>query len=382
MLSYWALLLCAYTTSAVVPNNYFLNPVKHIDMSNKTVGAGYQILNNGTTHLYYNINQGYSAVKAVVKYVPHTFFFYKDGVKVYIRDDKCRFLCVNICGQVFLSPVRFRNVCRFVLHPTAENSIKIYTVIGDAAQPVYKTLEFAADKNLLTTQVGQINETSASTDFNLNVPPLVEERHQNNCLKIQETVRLNLDASPTNWCKLPDLQQIKGPRQKVAHIGDKTQTIYNIQLNEETFVSETGVGADRSTYFFKYNVGANQLVFANSANCKFMCQNKCGSVYFTHTFNADCIARLHYGRGLNKKYVRFDNSNLYMSLNISRLGYSEMPMSSISFVAGIAKSDKVCSFNLQTDAPADEQCKNKAALLLTLPFITMFIQILVSVMVK
>jgi hypothetical protein len=379
MLLFWALVLCAHAAHAA-PENTFFDPIKHINLTNKTVGVGYQLLNNGTAHLYYNTNQGYSAVKAVVEYVPHTFFFYKDDFKVYIRDDRCRFLCINMCGQVFLSPVRFRNVCRFVLHQTAATSVKIY---GET-QLANKTLKFAADKNLLTSQSGtQWNDTNdASTNFNLIVPPLVEERYQKSCLKIKETVRLNLDASPANRCKLPDLRQIKEPRQRTSHIGDKTQTIYNLQLNEEVYVSETGVSADRNTYFFKYYVGTNQIILANAANCKFLCQNKCGRVYFTTTFNPDCTTKMHFSRGSNKKYLRFENSKLYASVNESRLDYSQTPLTPITFVAGIAKSDKVCTFNLQTDAPADEQCKNQAALVFSLPFLTMFIQILMSVVLK
>nr|ANY57623.1 PlxyGVORF104 protein [Plutella xylostella granulovirus] len=329
--------------------NITYSPFYRIDkFSNKSIGIGYGLLYNKTDYLYYKNANEYSNISTVTKRQKHTFYFYKDTFrndgKFYIRDDNCKFMCLNPCGHVFMSSTIFTHICKFFIKPV-NDSVKIFTK-SRATPFTYKSLKYNEKSNELVGELYLNSEDDVTASFSL-VGDV--ESFQTYCKKIGETKQKNLDLSTEERCTTPVIEDTPDYQKKIV-VAYEFKNVYDIKVGDNSIFigsdAKLSAYSDLNTKFYKHTVGVNSVVFKHAKSCKYLCVTGCGQTYMTSDYNEDCTIRLDMSRTSSEFYFRVIKHNKYMYLNNTWLDLRDKPKTYFKlYETNVATIQELCADN-------------------------------------
>ncbi|UXX41917.1 fgf-2 [Psilogramma increta granulovirus] len=281
--------------------------VRGLYKSNKNHGVGY------TIGVYRdNVNLYVEHESPIVRSIPsnYTFYFYNDNNKFYIRNNMCNFLCVDVCGMAFMSPVRYKHYCKFYINSTRTGNVAIFLVNKNGKR---RNLKFDAIQNIL--KIDKTTTDSEEYPFVLKNGPI---HHQNECRPIARTVQqiLNVNTEECNPLKKNKNKNFSGVGRGGVEVSIKRDDhqyygMRLIKINDDDNDDDNNIQfLQRNHLFVKHNIIPGVYVLQNAITCEFVCQNSECGVYMSNVNNGQCKVHLMTNRD-NSFYVRLHNSNNY-----------------------------------------------------------------------
>ncbi|ABC61236.1 FGF-2 [Choristoneura occidentalis granulovirus] len=268
-----------------------VSPYTYLSTTNKNDGIGFTIGVNNDTNLYSELST-YTVKSTTANY---TYYFYKDKNKFYIRDSNCNFLCVNSCGSVFLSHIRYRHFCKFNIKKI-HNKYSIY-----AGNHTNRVLEFKKDDNLLKAKI--VSNTNNFVDENtLFILKNEPKPNPTKCVQISKTEQKLL---------------AKDQRCQLNTILNNTVSLSNIDVfvkkDNKKYYKLLMKSSEYDKVFIKHFYINNVYVLQDVNTCKYLCQNeKCG-VYMSNENTEECKIKIDQGK--SDLFIRFNHSNYYLTYN-------------------------------------------------------------------
>ncbi|AAQ21708.1 fgf [Cryptophlebia leucotreta granulovirus] len=348
-------------------------PNDYLKLTNKTYGLGYVIGLND----HINLHSEPKSIDVRSTTANFTFFFYLDNNnKYYIRDENCNFLCLNHCGKVFTSPVRLRHHCKFNLL-WKENRLGIYMVNknGDPS----KILKFDREQNLLTALVNNtLNVDMLPTPFRVKYGP---QEVGVRCTSLSKIPQKTLDTSKNKCVTDTILEYNYDPStNNDMFVKKDDKKFYKLRLGD-SFINGDGSLNGPNVIFHKNIIEPNVYLFRNVHNCKFLCQNtKCG-MFMSDENTSDCKIRVEQSLLRDYFYIKFINSNYYLSYNTSEnsMSFSHSTKSNIVFEETSYNEKLTCSNILSSVDKVSDKCNsNNLGNILTVNLPNMFLVLMLN----
>lgn len=294
------------------------DPMRYLHNTNKTYGLGYTI---GV--LRDNVNLYAELDSPTVRSIPsnYTFYFYNDNNKFYIRNSMCNFLCVDVCGVAFMSPVRYKHHCKFHINSTHTGNISIFSVNNNGKRRDFK---FDSIHNIL-----KMSMTTTDTEeypFVFKNGPI---HHHNRCQPIARTVQQTLVVN-TGECT-PTLKKNKHNNGVEVSVKKDDHQYYTMQTIDDD--DDDSQFIQRHHLFVKHYISPGVYVLQDAITCKFVCQNSECGVYMSNVNNGQCKIHVMTNRD-NSFYVRFYNNNYNLMYNTTtnELSYAHSKKSRVKLV--------------------------------------------------
>nr|ARX72106.1 fibroblast growth factor 2 [Erinnyis ello granulovirus] len=380
----FVIFVCAHTTAAAVdPYKYIVDdgidlnlldgehiyhdahPMRYLANTNKTSGLGYTIgVRRDKVNLY--VQRGSVEVRSIPS--NYTFYFYKDNDnKYYIRNNVCRFLCIDMCGVAFVSPVRYKHHCKFYLNATRDGSFSILYVNNG------KRRDFMFDS---VNNILRVNKTVTDEHpFVLKHGPVQDERR---CRPIAKSVQQTMVVNEHQCTpKTTNASLYLRGGVKVA-VRKDDHRYYKMQLYDGTRLFENDMFVTHTT------TSPGLYAIQNVNTCEFLCYNdECG-VYTATTNNFECKVRMVINRD-KTFYVRFyqNDHNLLYNTTTNELSCAMNKKSRVKFVLTNDDVHRYSCNNLNIDSRQEstKKCKknnvkNKAnSFVLSLPNLVFFLML-------
>lgn len=339
-----------------------------LKLTNSTVGVGFKLLYENQP-LYPNASMEYASVVTHSLFQTTTWYVYQDRHQkdnFYWRDNNCRFLCMNPCGQVFVSTKILVHYCKWKLRPrNGGNSFHVF-IEGTAKEQQdtrYRGLKFNSKKNLLEGQIDAKQVSSLSNDFELQRVPH-EFMRSNKCSVISLTTKLR-----ARKCELvPLTSPVTNRVSPSVGLSQELRIFMNIKTHNG-FVSQNGAiisSPDESTLFHKIKIDRNKMAFRSTAGCRYLCLNSCGRIYFSTQYSSDCDVTLTLPSAQGV-VIKFLLTNKYFKAGDVRLKSADEPnaRARIQLIAGIPdvkNYDAVCApTDFSTVESVDSECYHNHA---------------------
>ncbi|AOW41479.1 fgf-lp [Trichoplusia ni granulovirus LBIV-12] len=286
--------------------------------SSIALGMGYTLLYKGDTPLYPRSLSQNAQVVSISKYENHTFYFYFDSKvnKHYVRDDTCRFLCLNPCGVAYMSNVLVKHHCKFRIDNNADAMHRIY-VPNSAHSEKNSNYRYVIFNDTLNVVQGKTNVKDLSTipyDFKITST----KTNQTECTKIAKIAAINLDSIRGSRCELPKITEVTAAEvTREIKVYSSNRFFYHLKL-VNSYVTSAGtldlVMGDH-TRFHKEQLLNETYVFRNTDNCKYLCMSVCGKVYMSLSYKTDCLVNVLPTTVANSVYFQFDRKKNYLTVD-------------------------------------------------------------------
>ncbi|ABQ52059.1 fgf-2 [Spodoptera litura granulovirus] len=347
------------------------NAMTRIMGSNLTFGVGYHVLYRGNTPLYPKDDKRNSKVVSTTAYTPHEFFFYYDfkSEKFYIRDSRCRFMCMNPCGDVFMSSQIVKHYCKFkVVKETDYYKLFIPSSYVSDKNQTLRYLSFDTEHNLVVGKTKIVNESLIPAEFMINGK---KNSHQHKCPKIPKMASIVLDNDPNNRCRMPSKSDFNPTLIKTPiSVSLGARYFYSLKLNNMYVTSNAQLASYTNEYttFQKEQITVdNVFVFRSTDSCNYLCLNKCGVVYMATGFNNDCKIKVESSGNENIVHLKFVKNNYYLAAgddsltNTTNSSYKTQ-LELIESEVNVMGYDRKCGIiDVDKVSDSDDSCANTAA---------------------
>ncbi|AJK91781.1 fgf-2 [Spodoptera frugiperda granulovirus] len=338
--------------------------------SSITFGPGYTLVYNRDTPVYPRSSEQNAQIVSTSKYENHTWYFYHEpkSNKYFVRDETCRFMCLNPCGLAFMSNVLVKHYCKFRIEKYTD-MYRLYIPSSNSSTKTtnYRHLVFDSKFNIVRGELNVHPLTSVPYSF-------IMERtltNQSGCTKIGKLVAINLDAHESTRCTLPKVREMAPVDvTKEIQVVTNNRYFYHLKLNGGYVTSNAGLNGMMGDYsrFHKEMINTNTYVFRSTDNCNYLCMNKCGVVYMSLKYNTDCKIRVVPTTAANNVYLRFERHHYYLAedakgvlSNSTEPTYRSQVQLEMTDLDDVHGYDKKCSI-IKTDSAADndDACMNVA----------------------
>lgn len=284
------------------------------------LGKGYTLLYNGDTPLYPQSLSQNAPVVSISKYQNHTFYFYFDKKvnKYYIRDDTCRFMCLNPCGVAYMSDVLVKHHCKFRVDSGGGGDAMYRIYVPNSARSeknsYYRYIFFNTTSNVVQ---GKTNvKDISSVPYELKVTSTKTD--QMKCTKIAKIAPINLDLVNSSRCELPKITKVTAADiTREIKVYSSNRFFYHLKVIDGYI---NGAGTLDTilgdvTRFHKEQLLDQTYVFRNTDNCKYLCMSVCGKVYMSLSYKTDCLVNVLATTMANSVYFQFDRNKNYLTVD-------------------------------------------------------------------
>lgn len=338
--------------------------------SSISFGVGYSLVHNKETPVYPRSLDQNAYIVSTTKYENHTWYLYRDTKvdKFYIRDQSCRFMCLNPCGTAFMTNVLVKHYCKFKIEEK-DSMHRVYIPSSAVAtkNTNYRYLTFDSTFNIVK---GVLNlKKSDLVPYTFAMEPT--KTNQTGCTKIGKMASLNLDLRQNTRCTLPTVREMTpADVTKELQVVSSIRYFYHLKMNDGYVTSTANINPVMGDYsrFHKEMINTNLYVFRSTDNCNYLCLNKCGVVYMSLKFNDDCKIRIVETTAANNVYLKFDRHQSYLTVNeqgtltnSTTITYRNQVQLEMTEMENMHAYDKKCSV-LRTDSVSDndDACINVA----------------------
>lgn len=338
--------------------------------SSLVFGEGYEIVFNRDTPVYpKNLDQN-SMIKSISKYENHTFYLYHDrkSEKFYVRDESCRFLCLNPCGVAYMSNVIVKHYCKFKIEEKS-GLYRLYIPSSGASlkKVTYRYLSFDVSRNVVNGVLNLHNPDLVPYEVKMEN----KKTNQTGCTKIGKMVALNFDAKESSRCSLPKVSEMTPAEiTKDIQVVSSVRYFYHLKLPDGYVTSSASLNPMMGDYsrFHKEMVNTNAYVFRNTDTCDYLCMNKCGVVYMSLIYNTDCKLRIQETTAVGNVYLKFERHHYYLSVdsqgflsNSTHPTYRNQVQLQMTEMDNTQAYDKKCGvIRTDTSSETDDSCVNVA----------------------
>ncbi|ABY47836.1 fibroblast growth factor-2 [Helicoverpa armigera granulovirus] len=285
--------------------------------SSIALGKGHTILYNDDTPLYPRSLSQNAPVLSISKYENHTFYFYLDHKvnKYYVRDDTCRFLCLNPCGVAYMTNVLVKHHCKFRIESKADmHRIYVPNSARSDKNSYYRYIMFNAKSNVVQGKTNVKDIDTIPYEFRI----VSTKSEQKNCTKIAKMAAINLDAVSSSRCELPKVSEVTADDvTREIKVYSSNKYFYHLRL-VDGYVTSSGaldVIMGDNTRFHKEQLLNETNVFRNTDNCKYLCMDVCGKVYMSLSYKTDCLVNVIGTTLTSSVYFQFVRHNNYLTVN-------------------------------------------------------------------
>ncbi|QOD40074.1 fgf-2 [Matsumuraeses phaseoli granulovirus] len=349
------------------------SPMFYLQMTNKTFGLGYTV---GVDH---NLNLYTERYSNYIRSTPsnYTYYFFKDRNKYYIRDERCNFVCVNPCGTVFTSAIRYQHYCKFVIDKF-DNKYSIFASSTGQAT-THRILNFNKTLNMLTANVVyNTNDTVHNkAPFTLKHGPRPQ---MNKCVSLLKVPQKNLDMKDQERCQLDidvSAAAIINPNIDM-YVKQDNKKFYKLKMGN-SYINGDGALTGENVIFQKNYVEPNVYIFRNVDTCKYLCQSSECGVYMAEENSKECNIKVEQSLLRDSFYIKFMYNNYYLSYNNTddSMTFSHNTKSRIEFVETVYDNKVSCNPVEINNEPSTKKCgdNNSSANTLTinLPHLFLFL---------
>ncbi|ACZ63591.1 FGF-2 [Pieris rapae granulovirus Wuhan] len=350
--------------------NNTLSPMEYLLQTNKTYGLGFSVgLDRNNINLYSDPSS-FSVRSTPANF---TYYFFRDKSKYFIRDHQCNFLCVNPCGESFMSPIRFQHYCKFNIIKNLNNKYSVYAS-SKSVSITHRILEFDNVENKLRARiVKNANESMMETipPFQLKNGPIL---YRGKCVPINKVEQKNLDTTEER-CKLNDIVKSTAPTNVDVYVKKDNVKFYKLRLeNDQNTAFENG------DVFVKNVLQPNVYSLRNVKTCKYVCQNYDCGVYMSDENSNECKIRVEQNEDRNSFFIRFLHNNYYLSYNASvdTMSFSHNTKTRIEFVEAEYKKKLNCKkFEFNANKSPTNKCTKSlgSTLSINLPHLFFFLML-------